>query len=66
MNNNYDIEKNNIFERAKERTAKIMSKYTNRKSGQLDGEPWKEELKEDSKIILRELKELEEKYKNNN
>lgn len=62
MKNNYDIEKKEIFERSKERTAKIMSKYIERQKGQLDGEPWKDELKEDSKIVLEELKELKEKY----
>lgn len=66
MKNSYDIEKNKIFEIAKERTNKIMNKYPEREKGQLDGEPWKNELKEDSKIVLKELRKLKEKYNKEN
>ena len=62
MNKEYSTEKQKIFENAQKRTQKIIGKYK-RKNGYLDGEPWTNELKKDSARVLKELKELEEKYK---
>ena len=66
----YEKAKQKIFDRASKRSEEIIKKYTNSSSkenksslkGQLDGVPWAQELKEDSKKVLQELDELDEKY----
>ncbi len=63
MNKEYSTEKQKIFENAQKRAKNIIEKYKE-KNGDLDGEPWTNELKEDSARVLKELKELKEKYKN--
>ena len=64
MNNEYEKEKKNLFNRANERANKIIKKYHEKDyKGQLDGEPWTKEMIKDSKRVLNELKELDEKYK---
>jgi len=62
MNKIYEQEKNEIFKNANKRAKTIIGKYKNFEDGWLDGEPWSKELKEDSKRVLKELKQLDQKY----
>ena len=64
MNKEYLKEKKRILERAEERAQKIIEKHI-RTNGYLDGEPWAEEMKKDSNIVLKELKALKEKHEIN-
>lgn len=59
----YENEKNKILIEAQKRAELILAKYKNNNSGILDGEPWKEELQEDSKLVIKQLKQLDIKYK---
>lgn len=56
--------KKKIYQKAKERANKIVSKYSQKEyEGFLDGEPWAKELRQDSKRVISELEELDKEYK---
>lgn len=66
----YEKAKQEIFDRASKRSEEIIKKYAISNSeedksslkGQLDGVPWAQELRQDSKKVLQELEDLDKKY----
>lgn len=60
----YEKAKQEIFDRASKRSEEIIKKYAIEDSlkGQLDGVPWAQELRQDSKKVLQELEDLDRKY----